>query len=156
DLDLAGERGAGLIEDLQQRMLPFAILTASSDGAELARACTPECLGLLPKSLDADALLNAVHRILEGERVIDERLQTLIEEARNEAALLTDRQREVLMLLADGLPNKLIADRLGLTEITVKTHVSAIMHALGVRNRTECIVQAMRRGLIGTEDSDSV
>ncbi len=154
DLDLGGESGLRLRERLRKAMLPFAILTASSDGGELNRACSAECLGLLPKSLDAEQLLAALGRILAGERVIDPGLQRLMEEARQTDGLLTARQHEVLALLAEGLPNKTIADRLGLTEITVKTHVSAIMQTLGARNRTDCIVQAMRRGLLGESQTD--
>ncbi len=154
DLDLGGESGLRLRERLRKAMLPFAILTASNDGGELNRACSAECLGLLPKSLDAEQLLAALGRILAGERVIDPGLQRLMEEARQTDGLLTARQHEVLALLAEGLPNKTIADRLGLTEITVKTHVSAIMQTLGARNRTDCIVQAMRRGLLGESQTD--
>jgi DNA-binding NarL/FixJ family response regulator len=60
---------------------------------------------------------------------------------------LTNRQLDVFRLLAEGLPNKLIARRLGLSEATVKLHVSAILRALGVRNRTEAVLQASRLGL---------
>src|SRR5213595_982913 len=61
---------------------------------------------------------------------------------------LTGREREVLELLAEGLPNKAIADRLGLSDQTVKSHVAAISGKLGAANRTDAVRRAVRRGLI--------
>jgi len=61
---------------------------------------------------------------------------------------LTPRERHVLQLLAEGLPNKAIADRLGISEHTVKFHVSAIMSKLGAQSRTEAVTRAARLGLI--------
>lgn len=61
---------------------------------------------------------------------------------------LTDREREVLELLAEGLPNKAIAARLGLSDQTVKFHVAAISGKLGAMNRTDAVRRAVRQGLI--------
>jgi two-component system nitrate/nitrite response regulator NarL len=61
---------------------------------------------------------------------------------------LTAREREVLQLLAEGLPNKAIAARLTISEHTVKFHVNAILTKLGVQSRTEAVVRAVRLGLI--------
>jgi DNA-binding NarL/FixJ family response regulator len=61
---------------------------------------------------------------------------------------LTPREIEVLELLADGLPNKAIADRLGISDQTVKFHVASITGKLGVANRTEAVRTALRQGLI--------
>jgi DNA-binding NarL/FixJ family response regulator len=61
---------------------------------------------------------------------------------------LTPRELDVLRLIAEGLPNKTIALRLGISEHTVKFHVNAILGKLGVASRTEAVVQAMRLGLI--------
>ena len=61
---------------------------------------------------------------------------------------LTGREREVLALLADGLPNKAIANRLGISDQTVKAHVAAICGKLGALNRTDAVRRAIRRGLV--------
>jgi two-component system, NarL family, nitrate/nitrite response regulator NarL len=61
---------------------------------------------------------------------------------------LTTREREVLGLLADGLPNKAIAGRLGISDQTVKAHVAAICGKLGALNRTDAVRRAIRRGLV--------
>jgi len=61
---------------------------------------------------------------------------------------LTDREREVLQAMASGLPNKEIGKALGVSEATVKTHVTAILGKLQVEDRTQAVVQAIRRGLV--------
>jgi DNA-binding NarL/FixJ family response regulator len=62
--------------------------------------------------------------------------------------VLTPREREVLALLAEGLANKMIAPRLGISEHTVKTHVAAVYEKLHARNRAEAVVAAARQGLL--------
>jgi len=64
------------------------------------------------------------------------------------AEALTGREMEVLQLLAEGLPNKIIANKLSITDHTVKFHVNAIMSKLGVQSRTEAVVRATKLGLI--------
>jgi DNA-binding CsgD family transcriptional regulator len=64
------------------------------------------------------------------------------------ATPLTPREREVLQLVAEGLPNKLIADRLGISEHTAKFHVNAILDKLGADTRTDAVVKAARFGLL--------
>ena len=64
------------------------------------------------------------------------------------SGVLSRRQHQVLQLLASGLPNKLTARELNLSERTVKLHVSAIIHALGTHNRTEAVMEGERRGLL--------
>jgi DNA-binding NarL/FixJ family response regulator len=61
---------------------------------------------------------------------------------------LTERERQVVQLLSEGLSNKLIADRLGISDHTAKFHVNGVMMKLGASTRTEAVVEAMRRGLI--------
>ena len=61
---------------------------------------------------------------------------------------LTEREKQVVQLLAEGLSNKLIADRLGISDHTAKFHVNGVMMKLGASTRTEAVVEAMRRGLI--------
>jgi DNA-binding CsgD family transcriptional regulator len=61
---------------------------------------------------------------------------------------LTEREKQVVQLLSEGLSNKLIADRLGISDHTAKFHVNGVMMKLGASTRTEAVVEAMRRGLI--------
>jgi len=88
-------------------------------------------------AIDADAILVADLRARE-----DEEDAPFVEET------LTPREVQVLELLAEGLPNKAIADRLGISDQTVKFHVSSISGKLGAANRTDAVRRAVRRGLI--------
>ena len=87
--------------------------------------------------LDADVIVSAP----DG-RDSDQQSDAVFEEA------LTQREIEVLELLAEGLPNKAIADRLGISDQTVKFHVASIMGKLGASNRVETVRRAVRRGLL--------
>lgn len=89
--------------------------------------------------LSADAVLLAPG---DGRRLRDEEEDGWIEDA------LTPREIEVLELLGEGLPNKAIADRLGISDQTVKFHVASILAKLGASNRTDAVRRALQRGLI--------
>jgi len=88
-------------------------------------------------SIDADGILVADRRARD-----DDEDGLFVEEA------LTPREVQVLELLAEGLPNKAIAERLGISDQTVKFHVSSISGKLGAANRTDAVRRAVRRGLI--------
>jgi two-component system nitrate/nitrite response regulator NarL len=88
--------------------------------------------------IQVDAIVSST----DGPRRLDEDVDGLLQEP------LTPRELEVLELLAEGLPNKAIADRLGISDQTVKFHVASVMGKLGASNRVETVRAAVRRGLI--------
>jgi DNA-binding NarL/FixJ family response regulator len=94
----------------------------------------------------------ALHAVAEAEIVIDDAFADhLLRHPRAEVEMiepLTTREREVLRLLASGLTNKEIAQRLGVTDHTIKFHVNGILGKLGAATRTEAVVEAARRGII--------
>jgi len=106
----------------------------------------------LTRDAGAEELAAAVRAVSQGLAVFSPAL--LAGRSPSEATqaaspdVLTEREREVLPLLADGLPNKAIALRLGISEHTVKFHVGAILSKLGASSRTEAVVLAARRGLL--------
>ena len=104
-----------------------------------------------PVAEDGHRVARAVRIVLGGGQYFPPRLLldpiAAAPSPTGEAAMLTERQRDVLRLLARGLPNKLIARDLGLTEGTVKVHLLAIFRALGARNRTDAVLIAQRLGL---------
>lgn len=108
--------------------------------------------GLLLRQVEADRLVAALQAVAQGLVVWDEpflaSIMAAAVETPSDAHLLTPREHEVLQLLAEGLPNKIVADRLHISEHTVKFHVNAIMGKLGAQSRTEAVVLATRRGLI--------
>ncbi|HXZ78819.1 MAG TPA: response regulator transcription factor [Terriglobales bacterium] len=115
-----------------------AVLTLGFRGEELAAAVHAVHAGLLVVSADLSEALS----LADPELSPDDQLPDLEIEA------LTPREREVLALIAEGLLNKEIADRLKLSEHTVKFHVSAIMAKLGAGSRTEAAMAGIRRGLV--------
>jgi DNA-binding NarL/FixJ family response regulator len=109
-------------------------------------------LGLLMRQVETDRLVAALRAVEQGLVVWDEPVAMPVVAATVDAPssidVLTPREHEVLTLLAEGLPNKIVADRLHISEHTVKFHVNAIMGKLGAQSRTEAVVLATRRGLI--------
>ena len=111
--------------------------------------------GLLPRDAQAGTLLAALHALGRGLVVLDasfagDLLLSAQPEASGERPVenLTPRELEVLQLLAEGLPNKAIAKRLGVSDHTIKFHVNAILGKLGAQSRTDAVVRATRLGLI--------
>ena len=123
-------------------------LAADLDAARTAWAAGAR--GLLARGADGADLLAALGAVAQGLAVID---PAFADDLVPTAAPppddpLTDREREVLVLVAEGLPNKLVADRLGVAERTARYHVAQILAKLGAQSRTEAVVQAARLGLV--------
>ncbi len=130
--------------------IPLVILTASESSQDMRKVMAAGALGYILKSYPAPRMLDALRHVLGGGVFLPEvPALTAAEGARRdgEKISLTTRQRQVLELLAEGKPNKLIARALQLTEGTVKIHVAAIFRALEVSNRTEAVIAARRLGL---------
>jgi DNA-binding NarL/FixJ family response regulator len=112
--------------------------------------------GLLFRDVAPAPLFAALRAVARGLNVFDPALASVRATPRAAASThgpggpesLTPREREVLALLAEGLSNKSIADRLGISEHTAKFHVNAVMAKLGVQRRTEAVVRAARMGLV--------
>ncbi len=109
--------------------------------------------GLLFRDVAPAPLLAALRAVARGLTVFDPALSALRATPRGPASTsapegLTPREREVLALLAEGLSNKAIAERLDISEHTAKVHVNAVLAKLGVQRRTEAVVRAARMGLV--------
>jgi DNA-binding NarL/FixJ family response regulator len=115
-----------------------AVLPTDADGEELVSALRAVAAGLvvMPPAVVAELL------------ALSPALPTYTAVASAPMASLTPREREVLALLAQGLANKMIAPRLGISEHTVKTHVAAVYEKLHARNRAEAVMAAARQGLV--------
>lgn len=136
--------------------LPVIVLSSAEDAHTARRALAHGALGFVPKSASRHTLLAAVRLVMSGEiyvpaLILDEVLPAPAParvEARRDAGALTDRQVEVLRLVAAGRKNLAIAVELGLSEKTVKAHVTAIFKAMNVVNRTQAANLARELGLI--------
>jgi len=152
DLALPGARGLDFLGDLKLDYpgVPVVVLSATYDPATIRAALGAGAHGFIPKSVGPEILLAGVRCVLEGGifRPEDSRMPdgNGVHIA-PDALGLTARQTDVLKLLVQGKPNKLICRDLTLSEGTVKVHVSAILKALRVHSRTEAIAVLARRGI---------
>jgi len=154
DMRLPGPDGAEVTTVIKERHpeVKVLILTAEADGEALRRALAAGADGFMLKSARPPELASAILEVAAGQSVVAPALTTaLFAAARGgnaPASPLSDREREVLQLLANGKTNKEIAAGLFVSEATVKTHVENILRKLGVTDRTEAVAEAFRRGLV--------
>ena len=150
-----GDGGFDFIDTVCQTYpkLPIIVLSASENPAHIRKCLDIGAKGFVTKSAPKEILFTAITKVLAGDRYIPSALLTaqgdggrgnsdLQASADNVTQLLTERQLEILALISKGLSNKLIARELFLSENTVKVHVSAILRALSLSNRTQA-------GLVG-------
>ncbi len=148
DLKLPGADGMeaiGAFSQLRPEM-PIIILSSSEDPADVRRALDLGALGYVPKSASPETLVSAVSLVLAG-GVYVPTLMLNAAEAQPSPQNLTPRQAEVLAAVVAGHSNKEIGRRFGLSEKTVKVHVTAIFRALGVTSRTQAAAAAQAAGL---------
>jgi NarL family two-component system response regulator LiaR len=129
-------------------------LTASIDEARLMGALRAGALGYVRKDAEPETLLAAVRAVARGKTYIDPGATTAGTFAAADG--LTPRETDVLRQLALGRSNREIAAALDIGDETVKTHVANLLGKLGVENRAQATVQALRRGLVSLEELDSL
>lgn len=172
DLNMPGADGQAHIDEIRRRhpAVPVIVLSGYEDPSIMRSALERGVLGFIPKAYSPEVMLSAVRLVLAGGVYVPPMMLTALppgivagvspsssaggepfarggngggtqtlEHLRN---VLTERQVEVLQLLSQGKPNKLIGRSLGISEGTVKIHLAAIFRALNVRNRTEAVVAA--------------
>jgi len=169
DLNMPGAEGQSHIDEVRKRhpAVPLIVLSGTEDPAVMRSALERGVLGFIPKAYSPEVMLSAVRLVLAGGVYVPPMMLSALppgivagvagaasgaapaartgsaphtlEHLRN---VLTERQVEVLQLLSQGKPNKLIGRALGISEGTVKIHLAAIFRALNVRNRTEAVVAA--------------
>jgi NarL family two-component system response regulator LiaR len=127
-------------------------LTASMDEARMMGALRAGAIGYIRKDAEPETLLAAVRAVAQGRTYIDPSVSRQILQAPASPDDLTPREVEVLRQLALGLANKEIAHALSIGEETVKSHVGNVLGKLQVENRSQAIVQALKRGLVKLEE----
>jgi DNA-binding NarL/FixJ family response regulator len=126
------------------------VLTSFLDRDRIVAALEAGAIGYLLKDAEPDELIRGIHAAARGESPLDPRAaRTILSAQRGPAPLdaLSEREREVLALVAEGLPNKQIARRLEITEKTVKAHLTSVFRAIGVTDRMQAGLWARRHGL---------
>lgn len=145
DIEMPGRTGLDVAAELRRRAAAtrVVIVTTFARSGYLRRALDAGVAGYVLKDAPIDQLVDTLRRVHSGQRVIAPELAVAAWDAEDP---LTDRERDVLRLAADGAPNADIATRLHLAEGTVRNYLSAAIAKLGARNRTEAATLARERG----------
>ena len=152
DLTMPGISGfSGLIYlRAQYPAIPVVIVSASDDGGTIRRSMDFGASGFIPKRFGVETLRDAIVKIMDGDVWVppDTDLTSAADpdmsRLRDRLVTLTPQQVRVLMMLSEGLLNKQIAYELGVSEATIKAHVSAILQKLGVESRTQAVIAAAK------------
>lgn len=152
DLRMPGSDGLEALRGLRERANPARVLviTSFTEPAAVLPAVRAGASGYVYKDIDPPALAAAIRSVHAGHVLLHPDVVRALaaSEAAPAGSQLTAREREVLAELARGRSNREIARGLSLSEKTVKTHVSAILTKLGVQDRTQAALQAVRSGLV--------
>jgi DNA-binding NarL/FixJ family response regulator len=148
DLKLPGMDGIAVLESLRSCGLRVLVLTSATEPSAAAHAMRAGAAGVLYKDIDTDALVRGIRSVHDGNVLLaPSAAGSLVRSAHSPAGgieSLTSREREVLAELAQGRSNREIARSLRVAEKTVKAHVSAVLAKLGVQDRTQAALLAVR------------
>lgn len=162
DLDLGDDNGLKFIPELRRRASAtrIIVLTGLRDSTQHQEAVRLGAVGLVFKEQPLDVLVQAIERVHAGQAWLDPGLvanvlnelsrvnnDDRIDPELAKIALLTERERDVIGLVCEGLQNRAIADRLMLSETTVRHHLTSIFAKLGLESRLELLIYAFRNGL---------
>lgn len=160
DMRMPGKTGLDVLQELggSNALPPTIILTTFDDDSQVLAGIKAGAKGYLLKDVSLEQLVGAIETVAQGgslvQPVVTQRLLAGLERMHNEFASLdrpdplTDRETEILRLMAGGYSNKEIANSLNVAEGTVKNHVSNILSKLGVRDRTRAVLKAFELGIV--------
>jgi DNA-binding NarL/FixJ family response regulator len=143
DLSLKNEQGFGAIERIKSTAphIAVVVVSGSEDSATIRSCIDAGAMSYIPKSVVPEVLTQALQRVLSGAVYLPDQVVNALA-APGQLDALTARQQQVLQGLSRGLPTKLIAREMDLSEHTVKEYIAIIFQALGVHNRTEAVIKA--------------
>ena len=162
DLNMPGVSGFSALAYMRSNhaSLPTVVVSAMDDPSIIQRAIQHGASGFIPKSSPIRTIETAIHEILQGEVWLpdgidlhDDRLSSEEEQIAAAMSSLTPHQFRVLMMLGEGLLNKQIAYQLGVSEATIKAHVTAILRKMRVTNRTQAVLAVQR---LNTKEPSSI
>jgi len=150
DMKMPGMSGAASVAIVKERLpdKPVVVLSGLVDRELMVNSINAGASGYIPKKLSGAAMVSALRLILSGEKFLPVLMLNAdssggdplsAQGAGGRKDRLTRREKDILMLLKDGLPNKVIASKLSLSEVTVKSHLCSIFRKLGVSNRVQAI-----------------
>ena len=140
--------------------VPVAIISADEDVDTISRAMGHGASGYIPKACSPQVIHQAIHSILDGNKWVPDDVRKNLKPVTSEEkdlaariATLTPQQYRVLCYLREGWLNKQIGYELGVTEATIKAHITAVFRKLGTTNRTQAVIMLSKMSLQGEQDS---
>jgi DNA-binding NarL/FixJ family response regulator len=162
DLDMPGMQGLSGLAALRGAFptIPIAIVSATTNPAAMRQSIEMGAAGFIPKLAPSERFLEVIRAILDGviwlpPEATDQALAENDRDIAERAARLTPQQHRVLVLMAEGKPNKLIAYEMQITEPTVKAHVTEILRKFGATSRTQAVIAAQRLSLDPTQKAEA-
>ena len=148
DLRLQGMSGLEAIRVLSKRypLVRTIVLTTYEGDEDIHQALEAGAASYIIKGLDHHHLLRGIRKVNAGQTYLPREVSKVIDDRSPDE--LSAREREVLLLLAEGLSNRDIAAELGIAEKTVKCHIGVILNSFGVKDRTNAVLVAIRRGYV--------
>lgn len=148
DLRLPGMTGLEAIRLLHTRFpaLGIIVLTTYEGDEDIHQALQAGASAYIIKGMKHDLLLQGIRRVHSGKTYLPPEVSRVVEERPHDE--LSAREREVLLLMTEGMSNRDIATELGIAEKTVKCHVGVILNSFGVKDRTNAVLTAIRRGYV--------
>ena len=143
DLNMPGEGGLAVLKEcrINYSMIPVVIVSGSKHKQDIQQAMDMGAMGFIPKDINSRLMINILQLVLSGGLYFPQIISS------DDRALFTPRQREVLEFIVEGYSNKVIAAKMGISEATIKMHVTAIFKILEVTNRTQAAMTAKKNGL---------
>lgn len=159
DLDMPDMKWEEGLEEVKSRSdgARFVVISAAEDSRNIRKIMDTGISGYIPKRSDTKVLTSALKLIMDGGTYLPPSIlesnnssasSSSSSESRGNGKMLTPCQTEVLGLVAEGMSNKQIAYKMGVSEATVKLHINALLRAVGATNRTQAVIIAQKMGLI--------
>lgn len=165
DLHMPGLSGFNFLEACKQRGLEtnLVVISGSEDQGDIERAINLGARAFIPKDASTEEVIEGINSVMRGEYYLPAKWEAQIDLSKRRAAevkthypvKITHRQIQVLKMIRDGLRNKQIALVLGISESAVKSHVEILLREMQVKNRTACVVEGIKLGIISARQSTS-
>ena len=154
DLNMPRMNGIDTIKKIKEitSEIKILILTIHEDEEYIYEVTRAGAEGYIQKDIEPDELRNSIKEVMNGNKVfpakIEEKVDEQLEKDKSDLEELSNRENEVLELLAQGMSNRDIAEELYISEKTVKNHVSSILRKFSVNDRTQAVIVALKNGLV--------
>ncbi len=154
DLNMPRMNGIDTVKKIKEIApdIKVLILTIHDEEEYIYEVTKAGAEGYIQKDVEPNELRSAIERVIAGQKVFPSKVEEKVEEKRTQAESeleeLSNREQEVLELLAQGMSNRDIAEELYISEKTVKNHVSSILRKLSVNDRTQAVIVGLKNGLV--------